>query len=77
MTNDTSPWWQEEFPVNDEVLYLNHAAVAPWPARPPPRCSSASICQGARSGRRQQACGLRSAWDGATSARRVRPGQVV
>ena len=31
MTNDTSPWWQEEFPVNDEVLYLNHAAVAPWP----------------------------------------------
>lgn len=25
--------WLDEFPVNDECLYLNHAAVAPWPER--------------------------------------------
>lgn len=23
--------WQSEFPVNDQCMYLNHAAVAPWP----------------------------------------------
>lgn len=23
--------WRAEFPVNDECMYLNHAAVAPWP----------------------------------------------
>lgn len=26
-------WWNEEFPVNQECMYLNHAAVAPWPDR--------------------------------------------
>jgi selenocysteine lyase/cysteine desulfurase len=25
--------WNDEFPVNQECLYLNHAAVAPWPVR--------------------------------------------
>jgi cysteine desulfurase/selenocysteine lyase len=25
--------WQDEFLLNDEILYLNHAAVAPWPKR--------------------------------------------
>jgi len=25
--------WQEEFLLDDEILYLNHAAVAPWPKR--------------------------------------------
>ena len=25
--------FQKEFPLNDEILYLNHAAVAPWPLR--------------------------------------------
>ena len=23
--------WQDEFLLDDEILYLNHAAVAPWP----------------------------------------------
>lgn len=25
--------WQDEFPINTECCYLNHAAVAPWPQR--------------------------------------------
>ena len=25
--------FQKEFPLNDDILYLNHAAVAPWPQR--------------------------------------------
>ena len=25
--------WQDEFLLNEEILYLNHAAVAPWPRR--------------------------------------------
>jgi len=25
--------WQQEFPQADDLLYLNHAAVAPWPQR--------------------------------------------
>ncbi|WP_163833430.1 aminotransferase class V-fold PLP-dependent enzyme [Spartinivicinus ruber] len=25
--------WQTEFPINSAIYYLNHAAVAPWPAR--------------------------------------------
>jgi selenocysteine lyase/cysteine desulfurase len=25
--------WQEEFLLDDDILYLNHAAVAPWPRR--------------------------------------------
>ncbi|MAD45972.1 MAG: aminotransferase [Oceanospirillaceae bacterium] len=33
MNNDATPSWVDEFPVNEEVLYLNHAAVAPWPER--------------------------------------------
>ena len=28
---ETSFDWRAEFPVNDECIYLNHAAVAPWP----------------------------------------------
>lgn len=27
------PWWRKEFPQAPELVYLNHAAVAPWPAR--------------------------------------------
>ncbi|MGC9320099.1 MAG: aminotransferase class V-fold PLP-dependent enzyme, partial [Armatimonadota bacterium] len=26
-------WWAEEFPVRDELIYLNHAGVCPIPAR--------------------------------------------
>jgi len=33
MDNEVTQHWKDEFPVNDEVLYLNHAAVAPWPER--------------------------------------------
>ena len=25
--------WQTEFPLHQDLIYLNHAAVAPWPAR--------------------------------------------
>jgi len=25
--------FQKEFPLNDDILYLNHAAVSPWPKR--------------------------------------------
>ena len=24
---------RDEFPLDDELIFLNHAAVAPWPAR--------------------------------------------
>ena len=27
----TDNLWNKQFPVNDECVYLNHAAVAPWP----------------------------------------------
>lgn len=30
---NTEARWDDEFPVNHECLYLNHAAVAPWPER--------------------------------------------
>ncbi|UTW49910.1 aminotransferase class V-fold PLP-dependent enzyme [Bacterioplanoides sp. SCSIO 12839] len=30
-TNGNQFDWRAEFPVNDECMYLNHAAVAPWP----------------------------------------------
>lgn len=31
-TDETTGYdWRAEFPVNDECVYLNHAAVAPWP----------------------------------------------
>ncbi len=30
---NTEAYWDDEFPVNHECLYLNHAAVAPWPER--------------------------------------------
>ncbi|MDK2778871.1 MAG: aminotransferase class V-fold PLP-dependent enzyme [Pseudomonadota bacterium] len=33
MTQAESELIAAEFPVNDECLYLNHAAVAPWPER--------------------------------------------
>jgi selenocysteine lyase/cysteine desulfurase len=25
--------WQDEFPLKDDIIYLNHAAVSPWPQR--------------------------------------------
>jgi len=31
-TPDTSPW-SAEFALRDDLIYLNHAAMAPWPAR--------------------------------------------
>lgn len=27
------PLWNDEFPLDPEICYLNHAAVAPWPRR--------------------------------------------
>src|SRR5690606_6434021 len=33
MTSQSLFDYTTEFPVNDECLYLNHAAVAPWPER--------------------------------------------
>ncbi len=33
MTSPSLSDYTTEFPVNDECLYLNHAAVAPWPER--------------------------------------------
>ena len=33
MTSPALSDYTTEFPVNDQCLYLNHAAVAPWPER--------------------------------------------
>ena len=27
------PLWNDEFPLDPEICYFNHAAVAPWPRR--------------------------------------------
>lgn len=34
-----NPFWNEEFPIDPDICYLNHAAVAPWPRR-----ASEAIC---------------------------------
>ena len=33
------PEWKDEFPIDPQICYLNHAAVAPWPRR-----ASEAVC---------------------------------
>src|SRR5690606_42162276 len=43
--------WQHEFPQDEDLCYLNHAAVAPWPKRSHDavvRFAAENLSQGAR-----------------------------
>ncbi|SDS35451.1 Selenocysteine lyase/Cysteine desulfurase [Halopseudomonas xinjiangensis] len=44
------PRWKDEFPIDSEICYLNHAAVAPWPRR-----ASDAVCAFALENRTQGA----------------------
>ncbi|MGD8547621.1 MAG: aminotransferase class V-fold PLP-dependent enzyme [Thiohalophilus sp.] len=33
MTTDYSSQWAQEFPLQEDLIHLNHAAVGPWPQR--------------------------------------------